>query len=313
MLSRDDSRIRKIPIDFGRPTYENVCVVHEVMTTINIREVRASEEEKTDTQPVDSIFAENPVMESTEKQDEPERVTLPLSDLHEAAREGSLSVILDLLGKQEDDSVIDQRAGFDFMTPLHFAAESTSKVDPVTSAACVSSLLIQGRADPCALDARLRLPYFLASHDNVREAFRKARAVLGEDYCDWETAKVGPPLTDEDIQLRKEKDAEKRRRKKTRQKEKKVREKAQAEELERREHEEQERQKRTEDAKRARDSLQPKTTNAGNICDFCQIECKGKRRQQMFKRLDYVYCSTDCVQKHKRELMAAAAMARFGS
>jgi hypothetical protein len=29
--------------------------------------------------------------------------------------------------------------------------------------------------------------------------------------------------------------------------------------------------------------------------------------------LDYNYCSTDCVQKHKRELTAAAAMARFNN
>ena len=38
----------------------------------------------------------------------------------------------------------------------------------------------------------------------------------------------------------------------------------------------------------------------------------GKSRSQMFSRLEYVYCSTDCVRKHQRELMAAAAMARFG-
>jgi hypothetical protein len=31
----------------------------------------------------------------------------------------------------------------------------------------------------------------------------------------------------------------------------------------------------------------------------------------MLQRLDYVYCSTDCVQKHKRELMAQAALSRL--
>jgi hypothetical protein len=35
--------------------------------------------------------------------------------------------------------------------------------------------------------------------------------------------------------------------------------------------------------------------------------------EQMFQRLEYVYCGSECVQKHKRELMAAAAMARFGN
>jgi Vms1-associating treble clef domain len=33
----------------------------------------------------------------------------------------------------------------------------------------------------------------------------------------------------------------------------------------------------------------------------------------MFSRLEYVYCTAECVQKHKRELMAAAALARFGN
>ena len=311
MLSRDDNRVRKIPMDVGRPTYESVCLVHDVLTNLVIREVILSED-IVNTQSTEKNTEKR--VDSTEKKvAEPEKIVLPLSDLHGAAKEGKLASILDILQKQEDGSAIDLLAGFDFMTPLHFAAESTPKVDPVTSAACVSSLLIQGRADPCALDARHRVPYFLASHDKVREAFRKARAVLGEDYCDWEKAKVGPPLTDEDLRARKEKEAEKNRKKKARQKEKKAREKAQAEELRQREQEEKERQKRAEDAKRIRDSLKPKTTNAGNICDFCQAECNGKRRQQMFKRLEYVYCSTDCVQKHKRELMAAAAMARFGS
>ena len=58
--------------------------------------------------------------------------------------------------------------------------------------------------------------------------------------------------------------------------------------------------------------LDHKTTTASNACDFCQKVCKGKRRSQMFSRLEYVYCGTDCVKKHQRELTAAAAMARLG-
>eukprot|EP00979_Chaetoceros_neogracilis_P014810 scaffold4912_cov284-Chaetoceros_neogracile.AAC.1 len=36
-----------------------------------------------------------------------------------------------------------------------------------------------------------------------------------------------------------------------------------------------------------------------------------KRKSQMFARLDFSYCSTDCVKRHQRELMGAAAAARF--
>ena len=69
--------------------------------------------------------------------------------------------------------------------------------------------------------------------------------------------------------------------------------------------------KKEEDAKRIRAGLQPKTTTAANACDHCQKVCKGKSHSQMFSRLEFVYCSTDCVRKHQRELTAAAAMARF--
>ena len=78
------------------------------------------------------------------------------------------------------------------------------------------------------------------------------------------------------------------------------------------EKEEAEAKKKEEDAKRIRAGLQPKTTTAANACDYCQNVCKGKSRSQMFSRLEYVYCSTDCVRQHQRELTAAAAMARFG-
>jgi hypothetical protein len=312
ILSREDARIHKIPFDIGRPTYESVNVVHEVLLMTEIRETPAFEEEKTELPSTEQETAKAEVVVTSNDEEAEKRVAIPLTPLHEAARDGKLAILLDLLSEKLD-SVVDQAAGPDFMTPLHFAAASTSQTDPVTSAACVSSLLIQGRADPCALDARLRLPYFLASDEKVREAFRMARAVLGEGYCGWDNAKVGPPLTEEEILLKKEKEAEKKRRKKGRQKEKKTKERAQAEEMERCRHEEEERQKRAEDAKRVRDSLQPKLLKKANVCDFCQIECKGKRRQQMYERLDYVYCSTDCVQKHKRELMAAAALSRFGS
>ncbi len=102
----------------------------------------------------------------------------------------------------------------------------------------VTALLVQGHANPTVLDARRRTPYFLASHEKAREAFRMARATLGEDYCSWDNAKVGPPLTMDDVQMKKEKAAEKKKRQKARQKEKKGRERAQAEEMEKQQQEE---------------------------------------------------------------------------
>jgi Bacteroidetes VLRF1 release factor/Vms1-associating treble clef domain len=318
VLRRDDERLRKIPFDVGRPSFESVCDAHEVLLTVNVRERKATTTTgsvDTSVVAVEGAAVEEAIGEGENHRAQPQEPTIiPLTSLHEAAEAGNLPLVLDLLCNKESEAEIDinQLAGPDFMTPLHYAAASTANVDPVVAAACVLALLIQGRADPCTFDARSRPPYFLATHDTVREAFRKTRASLGEDTWDWDRAKVGPALTEEDLQERKAKEAEKKRRKKQKQKENKAKEKAQTEALERQRKEEEEQQQQAEDAKRIRDGLQPKTNTATNVCDFCQKVCKGKRRNQMLVRLDYAYCSTDCVQNHKRELMASAALARFG-
>ena len=201
--------------------------------------------------------------------------------------------------------------GPDGCTPLHLASSSTHP----NATALLSALLLQGHANPCAVDARGRPPYFLAASDKHRDSFRLARGTLGEEYCLWdECAKVGPALTESDMKQKKAKALEKKRRQRARQKETRAIEK---EEAEREQAEEQARLnklKEEEDAKRIRDGLQPKSSSSGatNVCDFCQQIVKGKRRSQMFQRLDYAYCTTECVKRHQRELMAAAATARLG-
>jgi hypothetical protein len=308
VIPRGDDRLRKIPLDIGRPTFEAAVAVFEIMMLVNIMERPVVQ--------LEPIAAPMAIVTETIKE-EVEEVkakpveTIALTSLHELAAAANLSELIQFLNA-ETDIAIDQLAGEDFMTPLHYAAAATAGVDPTTAAACVTALLVQGHANPTVQDARRRTAYFLASHEKVREAFRMARATLGEEYCSWESAKVGPPLTMDDVQMKKEKAAEKKKRQKSKQKEKKGRERAQADEMEKQRQEEEDRVKDEEDAKRIRAGLQPKTTTATNVCDFCQKKCRNKRRSQMLQRLDYAYCSSDCVQQHKRELMAAAALARFG-
>jgi len=140
------------------------------------------------------------------------------------------------------------------------------------------------------VDLHGRPSYFLASHNKLRDAFRLARGTLGEEYCAWdEGAKVGPPLTKDLLQQKKEKALDKKRRQRARQKEQKASERKLLEEQERIQREQEEEQKRAQEAKRVRDGSKART--AENACDFCQTT--GTKRSQMFKRLDYVYCSTD--------------------
>jgi hypothetical protein len=269
----------------------------------------------------------------------------PYTPLHEAVLEGDLNHLIELLdlldlkesqekeGFDETQSLTtkpsrdnDQKNGLvesidydintgggpECFTPLHLASSSTHPNAP----ALLSALLIHGHANPCAIDTRGRPPYFVAASDKHRDSFRLARGTLGEEYCQWdEEAKVGPALSDSDLQLKKAKALEKKRRQRARQKETRAIEKVEAERSQAEEQARLEKLKEEEDAKRIRDGLKPKplsATSNSNVCDFCQMIVKGKRRSQMFHRLDYAYCSTECVKRHQRELMAAAATARLG-
>jgi len=331
MLSKDDDRIRKIPFDVGRATFHNVEVVYKVLMGVDLCHVQNDapvtnekkeivESSTTNSETVDKDYNYDPEVEKR-KRKEKLAMDLPMTPLHVAARDGNLTVLLDIVhkinhGSTDDDADyldVDRHAGYECMTPLHFAAAASKNVDPVTASALVSALLVQARADPTVLDASGRPPYFLASHDKIREGFRKARAILGEEYCDWDDgAKVGPLLTESDLEAKKQREAEKKRRKKARQKEKKDKDKAAAQEAEMRRKADEEARQAVEESKRVRDGLSAKPTGA-NVCDYCHKVCKGRNASKnMFLRLNYKYCSTECVNKHKRELMAAAAMARFG-
>ena len=259
----------------------------------------------------------------------------PYTPLHDAVMDGDPARLIELLDflntKVEsaalpDTDTVDKTmssffdnaydvntvAGPDLRTPLHMASMLSTNADAAPG--LVTTLLINGHADPTIVDKHGLPPYRTALTDGTREAYRLARGVLGEDSWAWDDdAKVPSALTSDDIKAKKDKAAEKKRRQRTRQKEVKAEEKAKLEAAAEKERQEAMERKQQEDSKRIRDGLRPKlsSTTATNVCDFCQQVVKGKRRSQMFQRLEYAYCSTECVKRHQRELMAAAATARI--
>eukprot|EP00978_Attheya_sp_CCMP212_P044753 scaffold321226_cov52-Attheya_sp.AAC.1 len=87
-------------------------------------------------------------------------------------------------------------------TPLHLASMSSLE----GADACVMALLMEGHANPCVVDSQGRPPYFVVSTEKVRQAYRKARDQLGEGVWEWDMgARVGPPLTLDDVALKKQK------------------------------------------------------------------------------------------------------------
>jgi hypothetical protein len=344
LVQKGDERLRSIPLDVGRPTLDAATVALECLLscavvdmddliTPNVDHGDASDNRGDGKVHTPEKKSEESNYDAVEATPETKDEGPPFTPLHEAVMEGDLQKLMKLLSlleeaEENDDSNdgaaavaiaeddtatscydVNAQAGPDHLTPLHLASASIHQNAP----SLLNALLINGHANPCTIDSRGRPPYFVAASDKVREAFRLARGALGEEYCKWDDdAKVGPALTEADVQAKKAKALEKKRKQRARQKEKKAMEKAQAEKEAAKQRQEEEKKKQMEEAKRVRDGLKPKSSTASNVCDFCQQVAKVKRRSQMFQRLDYVYCSTDCVKKHQRELMAAAAAARMG-
>ncbi|ESX00121.1 zinc finger-containing protein [Ogataea parapolymorpha DL-1] len=77
-------------------------------------------------------------------------------------------------------------------TMLHFAA--ASKLSHMCQV-----LLVNLKADPAIKNRHGRTAYELASQ-HARYSFQVARNILGEDYCDWEAARVKEPMTKEEVE-----------------------------------------------------------------------------------------------------------------
>jgi len=309
-LKKDN--VKHIPLDIGKPSYDSCCAAYELMMKCTIQRISLQKpSDRTEEQQKETPKEESYQRKKNNGEQHLETQSLictKTSELHQltplcqAARDADIKKLYSIINNTDEVYDIDARVGPNLMTALHFAAASThSNID---ASKCVYALL-KALANPCLYDLHDRPPYYVAKHEMVRHAFRKARAELGEETWDWNKSQVASPLSENDIKSKKEKIAEKKRRQRQRQKEKKALEKMEAVEEEIRLKDEAEQQKQ-------RPSLKANLVQE-NVCDYCRKICKGKRKSQMFSRLSFHYCSIDCVSKHKRELAAKAAEARFSS
>ena len=181
-------------------------------------------------------------------------------------------------------------------TALHVAC-GLQRADLVTC-------LLEAGANPAALDSHQRPPYFLASAKEVRDAFRVYRASPGaEAKWDWDAARVPEALTDEVLAKKKEKEREKKRRAREREKERKAEaavEKAKAAAV----------AEKAAAAAAAAAAAEQEAIRQGSICDACSGAIKGGPSGAL-RRLDFKYCSSACVQNHRRALQAEAAERRM--
>ncbi|KAL4137191.1 hypothetical protein PRIC2_000713 [Phytophthora ramorum] len=287
VLQSDDKRLKRIPFATFRPTFEEVCRVRSDLSSVRFSPLEAAA-----SSPVESTKkakkkkksgepAPGPeVKEDTPKEDEvKEGEDVP--QIIQLVNSGDLKSVKEFLSNADEKDVEVNEVDAKFMTALHHAAAKNEV--PI-----VEYLLEQG-ANPALLDLHNRPPYFLCDTKEARNAFRRYMAEHPGAW-DYAIAQIPEGLTSEMEQRKKEKEAEKRRRARERKKQQK------REAVE---------QKREEEARQ--EELERKIA-AGLACDFCG-KYAGK---SPFTRLEFKYCSTDCVNGHKRKLMSEAALRRLG-
>lgn len=79
-------------------------------------------------------------------------------------------------------------------TLLHAAAQLDSPN--------IIAILLRNCANPCITDSNGDTPYTLAETRSSQDAFRQLRYELGNDYCDWDNARVGSLLSPSQVKQR---------------------------------------------------------------------------------------------------------------
>ncbi|XP_015724460.2 ankyrin repeat and zinc finger domain-containing protein 1 isoform X1 [Coturnix japonica] len=208
----------------------------------------------------------------------------PVGDSKDGDDEQPLGLPHSLLNQPVDE------CGF---TLLHVAARAGR-----AEAVC---LLLEAGADPALRDRQEKTPYCISADKPTRNAFRKFMVDHPDKY-DYSRAKVPGPLTTE-------MEAKKMEKKRAQKAQRKQREQAQREEQQRLEQEKEEKQqfaalsdreKRALAAeRRLSEQMKNGSTALSNIsrCWYCGESLLGRIP---FHYLDFSFCSTACLQTHRR-------------
>lgn len=287
VLRTSDPRLRRIPFATGRPTFEEVCRVRSDLSSVRFSPLpppsQPSPSTKTPKSKVGSVDSAAEVaagvaaIDIAEKEEEAPPAAPRIIEIVQGGKVKELKELLSA-GDGVDVNAVDAK----YMTALHHAAAKND--------AGMMDLLLEHGANPGLLDLHSRPAYFVCSTKETRNVLRRYMAEH-PDAWDYSASQIPDGLTSEMEQRKKEKEAEKRRRARERKKQQK---KQAAEE-------------KAQEA--ARQEEEERQIAAGLACDFCG-KYAGK---SPFTRLEFKYCSTECVNGHRRQLMSEAALRRLGN
>lgn len=199
VLRQNDTRVRGFPFTTRRATQNELMRAFVELTRVKVQEIdeaaiaAAAAETETIKQAKAAKANKLPTPTVKKRSEEEETALLNTTQIQALVRRSKLPALLSYIksnGLSADfhfypqDSQQNQYAP----TALHLAAS-------LNSSALVVGLLTKSNASPLVLNRDSKLPFDLSTDRSTRDAFRVARHILGERYCDWDSAHVPAALS----------------------------------------------------------------------------------------------------------------------
>ncbi|KAK0390788.1 hypothetical protein NLU13_0291 [Sarocladium strictum] len=198
VLQHNDTRIRGFPFSTRRATQKELMRSFIELTRLKVREI-IPEQETIRPAPT-STKPSTPKPAKAKLSEEEETALLHTSQIQALIRRSKLPALLSYLQKNDlspDFELQPPEQNYHAPRPLHLAASQNS-------APVVLGLLTRGAANPTLQNREGRTPFELAGERPTRDAFRVARAELGEQKWSWADARVPAPLSKEEANKRDE-------------------------------------------------------------------------------------------------------------
>ncbi|KAG7930644.1 hypothetical protein KL934_004717 [Ogataea polymorpha] len=195
-IQSDDPRVRHFPFTTKRPTSSELKRAWIELCYLKILDLpKARKDEVERAQRQQEALARSRIQKQSTpaKQEAPE---IEISkELVSLLRRSKAPALISFVKKNKIDVNMELKPETEYAntpTMLHYAA--ANKLSHMCQV-----LLVNLKADPAIKNRHGRTAYELASQ-HARYSFQVARNILGEEYCDWEAARVKEPMTKEEVE-----------------------------------------------------------------------------------------------------------------
>jgi hypothetical protein len=209
VLRPNDPRIRGFPFSTRRATQNELMRSFIELTRLKVKEIQPSAELPAPDEAAKPVKPKaEPKPSAPKLSEEEETALLHTTQIQALIRRSKLPALLSYLSTDKLDANFrfhppDTQQNHHAPTPLHLAASQNA-------APLVAGLLARAGADPTVLNGEGKTPFDLAGDRATRDAFRVARAELGEAAWDWAAARVPAPLKREEAERRAERERKER-------------------------------------------------------------------------------------------------------